>query len=291
MNDQWPKSSTVYDYVVETDSNTAAAHVIRMVGHDKDVLELGAGPGSISKVLAERASCRITAVELDPSCRDLLAAFADRVIIADLNKDDFLEELSGRAFDVIIVADVLEHLYNPWDLLPKITRLLRPAGSIVCSLPNAAHATILGCLASNNFDYRDWGLLDRTHIRFFGIHNIQAMFEKAGFYLHDAAFVTLAPEQTEFAAIWGRLSKEERACFQRGEFSHVYQIVVDARRTPPMPSAHALKLKDMTPPRKVVPLIYRLGGTANPYTNFVIQSARRWLPTRLKAALKRLSGR
>jgi SAM-dependent methyltransferase len=229
-------------------------------------------------------------VELDPSCRDSLAAFAERVIIADLNKDDFFAELRGKMFDVIIVADVLEHLYDPWSLLPKIAALLRPTGSIVCSLPNASHAAILGCLASNDFDYRDWGLLDRTHIRFFGIRNIQAMFEEAGFYVHAAAFVTFAPEQTEFAEIWKRLSEEERACFQLGEFSHVYQTVVDARLAPSSPPAHALKLKDMAPPKKILPLMYRLGGTTNRHTNFVIQTARRWLPMRVKSVLKRLSG-
>lgn len=52
--------------------------------------------------------------------------------------------------------------------------LLRPCADYgTLSLPHVGHAAIAGCLIDEDFEYRQWGLLDRTHVRFFGIKNVQ----------------------------------------------------------------------------------------------------------------------
>ena len=72
-------------------------------------------------------------------------------------------------------------VHDPWTTLRLAGSLVNDAGSVVVSIPHASHAAILSCLLTNNFDYRDWGLLDRTHIRFFSMKNIQQLFERADF--------------------------------------------------------------------------------------------------------------
>ena len=54
-----------YDYEVKLDSQMAPAKVIRLVGAERRVLEIGAGPGSITKLLQAVGKCRVTALEID----------------------------------------------------------------------------------------------------------------------------------------------------------------------------------------------------------------------------------
>ena len=74
-----------YDYVIDRNDDSAPARVVRMVGSDKRVLEIGAGPGSISRVLQEAFDCRVTALEIDNEVIPRLASSCERVYRADLN--------------------------------------------------------------------------------------------------------------------------------------------------------------------------------------------------------------
>ena len=200
-----------------------------MVGKNRKVLELGAGPGSITRFLSGESNCRVTAVEVDDSAIEKLRGFCDAVIKLDLNAPGWTEALreAGR-FDVVVIADVLEHLYDPWRVLGEAKRMLAPGGNLVVSLPHVGHCAIVACLVGGDFEYRDWGLLDRTHIRFFGIRNIQSLFEGAGLCIEDAHFVIKAPEDTELAAHWQKLSPELRALLAQASHANVYQVVVKA---------------------------------------------------------------
>ena len=228
----------IYRYTVVPDSDTAAAHVLRFVGNKKKVLDIGAGPGSIARPLVELNKCRLSAVEFDERSCELLRLFCDTVVRCDLNDHAWPETLPTRTFDAVVIADVLEHLYDPWTTIKLATGLLNEQGSVVVSLPHASHVAILACLLNEDFDYRDWGLLDRTHIRFFGIKNIQALFEGAGLKIAEFAYVIRRPEETEFADAWATLPKRTQAVLEAGEYAHVYQVVIRAiphDRNPGMP--------------------------------------------------------
>jgi 2-polyprenyl-3-methyl-5-hydroxy-6-metoxy-1,4-benzoquinol methylase len=218
-----------YDYPVDTSSETAAAKVIRFVGLNKRVLEIGCGPGSITKILHGQKQCLVTGVELDPDAIQLVTPYCDRVVRADLNNADWhaLSADLGQ-FETIVVADVLEHLYDPWTILSNLKTLLQEGGEVVISLPHVGHAAIAACLLSGDFDYRDWGLLDRTHIRFFGLKNIDCLFTQAGFKVVKVSFVTTPPEETEFALIWATLNPDVQKVLRGPAHSDIYQVVIKA---------------------------------------------------------------
>jgi 2-polyprenyl-3-methyl-5-hydroxy-6-metoxy-1,4-benzoquinol methylase len=224
-----------YDYQIDLNDDGAPARVVRMVGRGKRVLEIGAGPGSMTRVLRDSFDCRLTAVEVDEDVIASLTPHCERVYRADLNDPEWPQALTNeRKFDVIIVADVLEHLYDPWTALPRIKRLLADDGSIIVSIPHAGHNSVLACLLDEDLAYRDAGLLDKTHIRFFGMKNIQALFDDAGLAITEAEFVIRTPEEAELAAAWNRLPAALRTQLLKNEFGNVYQIVA---RAVPMESA------------------------------------------------------
>lgn len=218
-----------YEYNVDVSSDSAPARVVRMVGFDKRVLEIGAGPGSITRVLRDSRTCRVTAVEADETVIPMLSPWCERVYRVDLNDAAWAQTLKGEdKFDVVVAADVLEHLYDPWSVLKEMRGLISDDGCVVLSIPHAGHNALLACLMDENFDYRARGLLDRTHIRFFGIKNIQALFEDAGLAIVDAEFVVQFPEDTEFADAWNKLPAATRLALSKNPFGTVYQVVVRA---------------------------------------------------------------
>lgn len=215
-----------YEYKVSP--HTAAAKVVRMVGADRRVLELGPGPGAITRLLKDNG-CRITALELDPKAIEIVGQYCDHVHPCNLNDPEWPAMLAGtERFEAIVAGDVLEHLYDPWATLGHLKTLLAEDGHIVISLPHVAHNALVSCLLAEDFEYQPWGLLDRTHIRFFGIKNIQRLFNDAGFKIVEADFVVKAPEQTEFAKSWRKLSAEARQALAANRFGSVYQVVVKA---------------------------------------------------------------
>lgn len=199
-----------------------------MVGNGRRVLELGCGPGMITRLLAKQ-QCRVTALEQDGSALQVAAQYCEATHICDLNDPAWPTMLAGAAkYDVIVAGDVLEHLLNPWATVECLTHLLAIDGHIVISLPHAGHSAILACLFASDFPYQPWGLLDRTHIRFFGMQNIQKLCEQAGLKIVEVDYVVKSPEQTEFARRWRQLSAETKQALSANPFGLVYQIVVKA---------------------------------------------------------------
>lgn len=225
------KTSTrhVYEYTVEPGSNTASAYVAQLVGTSKRVLEIGCGPGSITKVLAQQGRCHVTGIELDSAAIEKAAPFCETIIQGDLNDTKWPHLLDNMPlFDVVVAADVLEHLYNPWTTLKQMVPLIEPNGCIVISLPHVGHAVVASCLINGDFEYRDWGLLDRTHIRFFGLKNIEELFAQADLKIVEANFVIKTPEETEFAESWTKLSTTVQNALRSSEHADIYQVVVKA---------------------------------------------------------------
>jgi 2-polyprenyl-3-methyl-5-hydroxy-6-metoxy-1,4-benzoquinol methylase len=218
-----------YEYEVDPTSDTAPANVVRLVGQNKRVLEFGCGPGSITRILAEQGQCRVTGLELDPEAIKKVMPYCDVVMQADLNNEAWPRLLDGVGlFDVVVAADVLEHLYDPWTTLQRMAPLISREGYLVISLPHVGHAAVASCLFNGDFEYRDWGLLDRTHIRFFGLKNIEDLFAQAGLKIVDARYVVKPPEETEFAAGWSRLPNSVKVALSSSVHAHVYQVVVKA---------------------------------------------------------------
>lgn len=218
-----------YDYVVPLDSQTAPVFVTELVGKNRRVLEIGCGPGSITKMMKDIGGCRVTGIEVDPAAIELARAHCEAIYSQDLNAEDWPQVLGKHEpFDTVVAADVLEHLYDPWRTLRQMAELAGREGSVVVSLPHAGHAALVASLANEDVAYHESGLLDRTHIRFFGLKNIEALFAQAHLKIVDVRFVMLTPEQTELAAQWQQVSEFVRAALRTSRYANIYQVVVRA---------------------------------------------------------------
>jgi GT2 family glycosyltransferase/2-polyprenyl-3-methyl-5-hydroxy-6-metoxy-1,4-benzoquinol methylase len=171
-----------YDAEIDVNSDSTHAKVVRLVGTGERVLELGCATGYMSRVFRDRG-CQVVAVEIDPKAAARASAFCERVIVGDIEQMDLAQELGEDRFDVVVAADVLEHLKDPLSVLLTVKRYLRDDGYIVASIPNVAHGSVRLALLSGQFLYRELGLLDRTHLRFYTRDTMEKLLYDGGFVI------------------------------------------------------------------------------------------------------------
>jgi SAM-dependent methyltransferase len=101
-----------------------------------------------------------------------------RVLNADIvNADSVHQVIGSDQFDVLIFADVLEHLPWPQIVLREYMRYLRPGGTVIVSLPNVGLWAVRLSMLAGRFEYADTGVMDRTHLRFFTRRSARALLE------------------------------------------------------------------------------------------------------------------
>ncbi|CAL1239967.1 class I SAM-dependent methyltransferase [Candidatus Methylocalor cossyra] len=220
----------IYKYEAQLTSDGTAGKLLRLVGTHKTVLEIGCSSGSQTKVMAEMLQCRVTGIEINGEAAKEAEPYCQRLIVGNIESLPLKELFGEEVFDVILLADVLEHLYDPGSALRKLLPLLADEGYVLASIPNIAHAAIVYELAHGRFDYRDMGLLDDTHIRFFTLKSIHRLFESAGFTVAHLDRVEVAPTDTEFRIqVWSDTQRRFlRYIEQNNPESHTYQYIVKA---------------------------------------------------------------
>ena len=186
-----------YDLVIDPEAeNNTHAFALDMIGQNKRVLEVGCATGYFTKVLAERG-CKVIGLEIDPEAALQAEQWAERVVVGDVDNIELWDLVDDESFDVVTFGDVLEHLRDPLAILRKAVTKLKPEGFIVTSLPNVAHGDVRLALLRGSFEYREIGLLDRTHIRFFTRQTVRELLKGAGLVVVDTRRVIVPLFQTE----------------------------------------------------------------------------------------------
>lgn len=179
-------SAKQYEPLVINPENKNSAWTLYLdgIGPHKKILEIGTSTGYVSKILNEQGNI-VTGIEIDPKAGSVAEQYCDRIIIGDIEELDLDAFFVPQSFDVILCGDVLEHLKKPAVLLKKIKKYLKPEGYLVVSLPNFCHGNIFLNLLYGDFRYTVKGLLDQTHLHFFGIKNIYLLFADCDYQISD----------------------------------------------------------------------------------------------------------
>lgn len=105
----------------------------------------------------------------------------------------------GRRFDCIVMNDVLEHMVDPWSALEKARTMLEPGGTIVGSVPNVRHISVLHDLVvRGEFRYRSVGIMDIGHVRFFTASSIRTALVDAGLTVTDVHGINIPHRRRSF---------------------------------------------------------------------------------------------
>ncbi len=180
------------DYVSKYDDNPRTELIDLIKDPPQRVLEIGCGAGATGVAFKQKfKEIEYVGVESDEGAAKIAQTRLDRVIFSDIEKvllDTF--GLTKEYFDLIICADVLEHLYDPWKILFALRNNLVPDGRILASIPNIQHISIINNLLNDRWTYSKYGLLDATHIRFFTLSEIIKMFSGTGYKMIQCSHTT-----------------------------------------------------------------------------------------------------
>lgn len=188
-----------YDTEVDlANDGTSHAQIVDLVGYNKRVLDVGCASGYLAAVLTQRG-CVVSGVEMDERAAVEAGQHIDRVVVGDLESIDLATEFAGNEFDVVVYGDVLEHLRDPLPTLRQGRALLARGGCVVASVPNIAHGAVRLALLRGEFTYRELGLLDVTHVRFFTRDNLEALMRSAGLVMVDTRRTVAGIFETELA--------------------------------------------------------------------------------------------
>jgi 2-polyprenyl-3-methyl-5-hydroxy-6-metoxy-1,4-benzoquinol methylase len=179
------------------------------------VLDLGCATGRVGEGLkAGGIASVVHGIELSESAAAEAKERLDQVWVGDLSLFDW--DRLHADYDVIIAADVLEHIPDPWETLRRLRQRLSSDGRVIASLPNVRYWKVIAdLLFRGEFRYMDAGVLDRTHLRFFTRSSIRDLFTESGYTVQY-----LAPKRID------RVGWRDTLMRVAGDLAHVQYHVV-----------------------------------------------------------------
>ncbi len=218
-----------YNFDLDLSVESSLGAIIDRIERDSVVLEFGCANGRMSRYLKEELGCKVYAVEIDKEAALDAKEYCEEIVIGDIESFGFFDKFRDFRFDYIVFADVLEHLFEPWRVLRKSKELLKDDGSVLISVPNIAHNAVLIELLKGEFNYREVGLLDDTHIRFFTKSSFERLFCECGYESCFTKEIKLNPKHSEFANSYEELPYDVGKFLQERVFGEVYQYVYELK--------------------------------------------------------------
>ena len=148
------------------------------------VLEVGCGTGAtLAAYRARNPACRLFGIETDPERAAIARQHLDAVAESDV--EAIPAPFGAQRFDCILYSTSLEQMGDPWAVLTRHAGLLTPGGVMAVCVANVEHWSFAARLLTGGFDYRDSGLFDQRHLRWFTLESFHTALVKAGLHPQD----------------------------------------------------------------------------------------------------------
>ena len=142
------------------------------------VLEVGCGEGNFRKNLSQENEC--WGVEPIKASARKASEKMDKVLIGTFN--EMYDQIPDDYFDLVICNDVIEHMTDHEEFFQSIKKKIKKEGCLVASIPNVRYIlNLIELLVKKDWEYKDSGILDRTHLRFFTEKSLKRTIIDSGF--------------------------------------------------------------------------------------------------------------
>ena len=171
----------VYDIALSSldDELTSRGKIFQSITDGSFVLDVGCDTGLFGEALIQNKGCIVHGIEPYEEAANIAQKRLNQVFIRNVFNEQSFEGLID--YDAILFLDVLEHLIDIWAILKGAWQALRPGGKIFIVVPNAAHIALVRRLFVGEFEYSDYGTMDRTHLRWFTRKSLKKVLEETGF--------------------------------------------------------------------------------------------------------------
>lgn len=176
------------------------------------VLDIGCGSGALGQQLKLKG-CTVHGIDHCKQALKIAKERLDKAFYLDLEQDD----LPQNKYDVIIIADVLEHIKNPKTLLRRAQDCLAEDAELIISIPNVANWNVRLNLLLGRFNYRDEGIMDKTHIKFYTLRTAKELIRDTGLTINKLQVMPGSPIPVRiFPKLKMLLSKMFKKLFAEG---------------------------------------------------------------------------
>ena len=169
-------------------------------------LEVGCNAGVLGQFIKEQyPDARVWGVEPNPVTAKAALARLDKVLVQPVEEVDWSAQgVQPGQIDTVFLFDVLEHIYDPWKTLLTLRSLVSDTAQLVVSIPNVRNLFLLQDLVNGHWRYREMGLLDITHIRFFTDQDLMRMFYQTGFRVMNRSLTLDGNSRSVFENLTGK---------------------------------------------------------------------------------------
>ncbi|MGE5041739.1 MAG: class I SAM-dependent methyltransferase [Candidatus Levyibacteriota bacterium] len=157
------------------DRKTAA-----LIPEGSKVLDIGCATGFLGDYLMKQKACVVDGLEMGTEEAKIAKNNLRYVYIGNAENKGDLNKIKQK-YDVVNASALIEHLKDPLAALKEWKKLLRKDGSLILSTSNIAHFSMRLSLLRGKFDYKDYGILDNTHLRLFTIDSFKQIVQEAGY--------------------------------------------------------------------------------------------------------------
>lgn len=218
-----------YNFDLDLVFNNSLLLIAKQIRKNSLVLEFGPANGRLTKYLKDELKCEVYLVEIDVDAGRQAANYAKDIVYGDIENFDWMNRYDGLKFDYILFADVLEHLRDPEIVLNKAKLFLKQEGSILFSVPNIAHNSVVINLINGKFDYTQIGLLDNTHIHFFTKKSLEEMLSRTGLVPIKKMGTYNEVGDNEIQNTYGDVVGIDESFWKYREYGDVYQFVYEVK--------------------------------------------------------------
>ena len=221
--------SEKYNLEIGNNPSGSIGLILSHIREGSSVLECGCATGYMTKHMKEKLHCNVSIVEIDRECVEKAKEYADDWYCGDLEEEKWFRYFDQvGCYDYILFSDVLEHLRKPLEALKKAERLLGYNGKVIISIPNICHNDIVIRMINNHWQYTNLGLLDNTHIHFWGVNDLAPFVGQAGLKISSYEAVVIPTQHTEQRLPWKIDENDElvKLLKANNKYGEVYQWVI-----------------------------------------------------------------
>ncbi|KAB8317538.1 class I SAM-dependent methyltransferase [Tolypothrix campylonemoides VB511288] len=171
----------IYDFALPSLENDLGSRslIYKAIPPGSYVLDVGCDTGRFGEALRTQKNCDVDGVEPYLTAAEVAKTRLNNVFVRSIKNEQSFDGLVN--YNAILFLCVLEHLQDPWAVLKGALKTLKPGGTVYVVVPNIAHISVVRRLLLGQFDYSQFGTMDRTHLRWFTRKSLRESLENAGF--------------------------------------------------------------------------------------------------------------
>ncbi|AQA20059.1 hypothetical protein BST95_19405 (plasmid) [Halioglobus japonicus] len=146
------------------------------------MLDIGCSVGALGRAAKTAVpGLYVHGIDYDADMAAVATEHLDEVTVADMDSFALAEGFPNASFDCVVMADVLEHLRDPWKVVRDVTEVAADGATVIACVPNVRHIdTLFNLVFRQRWPYRERGIHDRTHLRFFARGNLPGLMAQNG---------------------------------------------------------------------------------------------------------------